>query len=110
VKYKSGNRKRLLLGKIDVMMSALLNPSAQGLWIAAWLEANWKFNGAEYPGVKQGRNIKRSGVLKSLVNPCANAPMDKKLHLLGIPEIPYQVKERSILKGSEVDWDRPGRI
>jgi hypothetical protein len=47
VKYKSGNRKRLLLGKIDVTMNALLNPSAQGLWIAAWLEASWKFNGAE---------------------------------------------------------------
>jgi hypothetical protein len=47
VKYKSGNRKSLPLGKIDVMMNALLNSLPQGLWIAAWLEARRKFNGAK---------------------------------------------------------------
>jgi hypothetical protein len=57
VKYKSGNRKSLLLGKIDVMMNALLNSSPQGAWIAAWLEAMRKFNGAKQPGVKMGGNI-----------------------------------------------------
>jgi hypothetical protein len=57
-----------------------------------------------------GRNIKRSGVLKAFVNPCACAPMNKELNFLGIPEIPYQVNERSILKGPEVDGDRRGRI
>ena len=91
MKYKSGNRKSLLLGKINVMVNALLNSSPQGPWIAARLEARRKFNGAKQPGVKKGRNIKRSGVLKAFVNPCASASMDKQLHFLGIPEIPYQV-------------------
>jgi hypothetical protein len=49
-------------------------------------------------------------VLKAFVHPCGSAPMDEQLQFLGIPEIPYQVNERSILKGSEVDWDRSGRI